>query len=59
MTVSIGAAEYAPGETVHEWLARADAAMYQAKRDGRNRVVVAPTPALPAITPRRTTPRGR
>lgn len=40
ITVSIGAAALVPGEAVPAWLARADAAMYRAKRDGRNRVVV-------------------
>ncbi|MBA2238499.1 MAG: GGDEF domain-containing protein [Lysobacter sp.] len=40
ISVSIGAAALEPGEDVASWLARADAAMYRAKRDGRNRVVV-------------------
>ncbi len=40
-TISIGVAEYCPGETVEQTLARADAALYRAKRDGRNRVVCA------------------
>lgn len=40
VTVSIGAAVLAPGEEAGQWLARADAALYRAKRDGRNRVVV-------------------
>ncbi|MFC0676578.1 diguanylate cyclase domain-containing protein [Lysobacter korlensis] len=43
ITVSIGAAELGARESVSEWLARADSAMYRAKRDGRNRVVVAPS----------------
>jgi diguanylate cyclase (GGDEF)-like protein len=41
VTVSIGAAALEPDEDVNQWLARADAAMYQAKREGRDRVVVA------------------
>ncbi len=41
VTVSIGAAVLAPGEDVQAWLARADAAMYEAKRLGRDRVVLA------------------
>lgn len=40
MTVSIGVAEWSgPPEAVSTALARADAALYRAKREGRNRVV--------------------
>lgn len=50
VTVSAGVAEWAPDETgcgegIDRLLARADAALYDAKRHGRNRVVVAPAPA--------------
>ena len=38
ITVSIGVAEYRPGEDPRETIARADTALYHAKRDGRNRV---------------------
>jgi len=42
VTVSVGAAEYPThGETPEELIASADAAMYQAKNAGRDRVVVA------------------
>ena len=41
VTVSIGIAQFVPGETPTEWLARADAAMYRAKQAGRNRVELA------------------
>src|SRR5256885_2991953 len=42
MSVSIGAAEYpANGDTPEELIASADAAMYQAKTGGRDRVMVA------------------
>lgn len=42
MTVSIGAAEYpAHGDTPEELIASADAAMYRAKSEGRDRVLVA------------------
>ena len=40
LTISIGVAQFAAdGETPETLLARADAALYQAKRDGRDRVV--------------------
>ncbi|SEJ00066.1 GGDEF domain-containing protein [Demequina mangrovi] len=39
-TVSYGIAAVAPDESFEQALRRADAAMYQAKRDGRDRVVV-------------------
>lgn len=39
VTVSIGVAGGGPGDRPEEVLARADAAMYEAKRRGRNRVV--------------------
>ena len=38
VTVSIGVACYRPGDSVAALVARSDAAMYQAKRAGRNRV---------------------
>ena len=38
ITLSIGVGGYRPGEPVDEVLQRADAALYQAKRSGRNRV---------------------
>jgi diguanylate cyclase len=51
VTVSIGGAVLASGESPQDWLARADAAMYRAKRAGRNRVEIAPRPASAAPTP--------
>jgi diguanylate cyclase len=39
MTVSIGVARFEPGEALGRLIARADQALYTAKRDGRNRVV--------------------
>ncbi|HET8897251.1 MAG TPA: GGDEF domain-containing protein, partial [Rhodanobacteraceae bacterium] len=41
VTTSVGIAERRPGETLKNWLARADAALYQAKRGGRNRCELA------------------
>jgi diguanylate cyclase len=44
-TVSVGIAHYQPSEPLRVTLARADKALYQAKSDGRDRVVVANGPA--------------
>jgi diguanylate cyclase len=38
VTLSFGAAQYRPGEPLAEFVERADAALYYAKRHGRNRV---------------------
>jgi two-component system cell cycle response regulator len=38
VTVSIGVAAYSPGHNVERMVERADAALYTAKQDGRNRV---------------------
>ena len=43
ITLSIGLAGWRQGERPADWHARADAALYVAKHDGRNRVVVAAT----------------
>lgn len=55
ITVSIGAAALQPGEDAASWLARADAAMYEAKKLGRNAVVVdrgqPPDAAVPVVQP--------
>lgn len=42
ITASIGVAWYRPGESLQQLLARADAALYQAKRLGRDRVELQP-----------------
>ena len=41
VTVSIGVSALQPGQTAEAWVKRADAALYQAKRGGLNRVVLA------------------
>lgn len=42
LSVSIGVAEARAGDTPESWFRRADALMYRAKEEGRNRVVVEP-----------------
>jgi diguanylate cyclase (GGDEF)-like protein len=44
VTCSFGVAQYAPGETAEEFIARADAALYRAKANGRNQAKLAPQP---------------
>lgn len=39
ITISVGLTEYFPGEELDRFVARADAALYEAKRQGRNRVI--------------------
>ena len=41
VTISLGVAEFKEGESHQNWLDRADAALYEAKRAGRNRVCLA------------------
>ena len=36
ITISLGAAEFNPGETLDGWFRRVDQALFQAKTDGRN-----------------------
>ena len=58
MTVSVGAAEYPThGDTPEELIASADAAMYKAKNQGRDRVIVA-SGGIPQPEPERK-PRRR
>lgn len=42
ITISLGVASYTQGESMLEFVARADSALYQSKHAGRNRVSVAP-----------------
>jgi diguanylate cyclase (GGDEF)-like protein/hemerythrin-like metal-binding protein len=46
VSASFGIAECLEGDSWHSWLSRADKALYQAKADGRNRVVAAPGSAF-------------
>ena len=44
ITVSIGVADYLAGESATDFVNRADRALYLAKTQGRNRVILAPRP---------------
>jgi two-component system, cell cycle response regulator len=46
VTCSVGVADWQPGDSIEALLRRADAALYEAKRTGRNRVVAAESSAL-------------
>ncbi len=50
LTVSLGVGRLLPGETMQAWLERVDAALYAAKRQGRDRVVPAAAGEATAIS---------
>ena len=47
VTVSVGISEFGTGDTLEQVFERADQAMYEAKHQGRNRVVI--KPPLPQV----------
>ena len=49
MTVSLGVGQILDGETAEDWVRRVDAALYDAKQGGRNRVVVSENRELVVI----------
>lgn len=44
ITMSVGVAEFIPGEEIADLIERADSALYTAKHNGRNQVAAAPSP---------------
>jgi len=48
ITLSLGCAQFDPGESPTRLIRRADEALYAAKRAGRNRVASVPAPGMPA-----------
>ncbi|HOO47694.1 MAG TPA: diguanylate cyclase [Deltaproteobacteria bacterium] len=40
ITISLGVSQYHAGENIDELLSRADTALYQAKTNGRNQVIL-------------------
>lgn len=51
LTVSLGVSQWAgPSDELSALMARADAAMYRAKANGRNRVEVEPPPGAPRVS---------
>ena len=49
LTISVGVALAAPGDTVSSWTARADTRLYQAKQGGRDRVQTDHGPSAPLL----------
>jgi len=46
-TISVGVAELELGQDALAWMSRADEALYEAKRAGRNQIAIRPTVAAP------------
>jgi len=60
VAASFGVAPLLPGDTLSDVLRRADAALYDAKRSGRNRVsVTQPSTAVPSTPPTKSPPPRR
>jgi diguanylate cyclase (GGDEF)-like protein/hemerythrin-like metal-binding protein len=49
ITVSIGVAEFVPGESLDSWIQRVDQALYRAKSEGRDRAALAESPAADTL----------
>ncbi|HEX2139858.1 MAG TPA: GGDEF domain-containing protein [Woeseiaceae bacterium] len=53
VTISLGVAELGPGERPEQWLRRADVALYESKRSGRNQTSLATTGKVLHLDPNR------
>jgi diguanylate cyclase len=49
ITLSGGVAQFLPGEDIDDLIARADAALYTAKHNGRNQIAAAPAPGAKKV----------
>jgi diguanylate cyclase (GGDEF)-like protein len=49
VTISVGVGQIEPGESAESWMRRVDAALYEAKQRGRNRVISADAIATAAL----------
>ena len=54
VTISAGIAQFRPGETMDQWIERADHALYRAKQEGRNQCLI--DDSVPAVPPADTAP---
>jgi diguanylate cyclase len=59
ITISLGVAELRPAEPQEVLVARADAALYEAKHQGRNRVVCEPAQREPGSRPEMASPKAK
>jgi diguanylate cyclase (GGDEF)-like protein len=59
ITISVGVCDVAQAQDLEDWFKLADGALYQAKRNGRNRVEVATSLAEPVVAMAETLPHWR
>lgn len=59
LTISVGLCDVTQAQDMEHWFKLADAALYKAKRDGRNRVEMAPAASVPEAAVAKTLPFWR